>query len=289
MKIYIDNREGKLYDYLQNKFTDDSKNLIKTTLTLGDVILKTDADQEVVIIERKTISDLLSSIKDGRYREQSHRLIHSSNLPINRIIYLIEGVFQGHSEAEKQKVYSAMVSLNQVKGFSIMRTWSLEETGEVIKNMASKLQNEMDKGNYHTIVQSRVKENEEINEIEQVGNIQSSGGIEQEISDKSNDIISYPVSHYSSLVKKVKRENITPENIGEILLCQIPGISSVSANSLMKEFSSISDFIERIKTDPQFLPTFYCESNGKKRKLNKNIIENIYKYLISNINISNNL
>lgn len=242
MKIYIDEREHDLYNYL---IKTPNISLIKMMLPLGDIILKTDDEIETIIIERKTIQDLLSSIKDGRYKEQSYRLIHSSNLNTHKIIYLIEGMFQGQTALEKQIVYSSIVSLNQIKGFSIMRTWGLEETGEVILNLANKLQREITKGNF-------LQEN------------------------KSNVI-----EKYCNVVKKVKKENITPENMGEIILCQIPGISSINAIAIMKHFTSISQLIDKIKNDPHYLDNFTFETNGKKKKLNKNIIINIQKYLLS--------
>ena len=52
--------------------------IIKTeTLSVGDIIICDDKEtniEEKLIIERKSIADLLSSIKDGRYEEQSYRL-----------------------------------------------------------------------------------------------------------------------------------------------------------------------------------------------------------------------
>ena len=41
-------------------------------------------------------------------------------------------------------------------------------------------------------------------------------------------------------IKKVKKENITEDNIGEIMLCQIPGISSVTSLAIMEKFKTIS-------------------------------------------------
>lgn len=246
MKIYIDERERELYTYLQQKNTNNIV-IVKEVLSLGDVILKTDDDNQIIIIERKTIQDLLSSIKDGRYREQSHRLIHSSEILPHRIIYLIEGMFQNHSLQEKQMVYSSMVSLNQIKGFSVMRTLSIEDTGQVLLNMTDKLQRELEKGNFSIQLKQ--------------------------------DDTTIP---YCSVVKKVKKENITPENMGEIILCQIPGISSINAVAIMKSggFSSISKLIDKLREDPKYLETIYVENNGKKRKLSKTIIENIHKYLL---------
>ena len=44
------------------------------------------------------------------------------------------------------------------------------------------------------------------------------------------------IKSYSSVVKKVKKDNITADNIGEIMLCQIPGISSTTAGAIMTHF-----------------------------------------------------
>jgi 5'-3' exonuclease len=82
-------------------------------------------------------------------------------------------------------------------------------------------------------------------------------------------------------VKKVKKDNITPENIGEIILCQIPGISSVTAIAIMKQFGTFPKLIDELKNNPQCLDGIAGESsNGKLRKINKSSIENIRKFLL---------
>ena len=92
-------------------------------------------------------------------------------------------------------------------------------------------------------------------------------------------IIEQVPSNYCSVVKKTKKDNVTPENIGEIILCQIPGISSVSAITIMKEFKTISNLIDKVKVDPLCLNGIICETKGKQRKLGKNVIQNIVAYL----------
>ena len=47
---------------------------------------------------------------------------------------------------------------------------------------------------------------------------------------------------YSSVIKKHKSKNITKENIGEIMLCQVPGISSTIAKKIMEKYGSINNF-----------------------------------------------
>jgi len=87
-------------------------------------------------------------------------------------------------------------------------------------------------------------------------------------------------ANYCNVVKKVKKDNITPENIGEIILCQIPGISSVSAIAIMKQFSSFPEFMKQLQNNPDCLNDIMYETKGKNRKINKTCIENIKRYLL---------
>ena len=143
MRIIVDNREQELLKQINQLvlFIPVFKQLkIECeNLPLGDIIIS-DENEEKIIIERKCMSDLLSSIKDGRYEEQSYRLngmkIHNHN-----IYYLIEGDVNKlnrfkDNKMEKLTLYSAMFSLNYYKGFSVMRTFSIEESAIFICNIA---------------------------------------------------------------------------------------------------------------------------------------------------------
>ena len=87
--INIDTREKKLSDELLNRDLDeftDNIEIVVNTLDIGDIYIQTPQFQ--IIFERKTTQDLLSSINDGRLREQKSRLLSSG---INNICYIIEG------------------------------------------------------------------------------------------------------------------------------------------------------------------------------------------------------
>ena len=108
MKIIIDEREASLYHLCQT-FAEThqmkSTPIEKRVLQLGDIIFTSD-DESVthIVIERKSFSDLLASVKDGRYAEQSHRLIHCFPNPHN-IVYLLEGMFSTvNQEKDKKKI-----------------------------------------------------------------------------------------------------------------------------------------------------------------------------------------
>ena len=254
MKIIIDCRETKLYKNIFEILSGKDTNILLETenLLIGDVIIRNDTGKDIIIIERKSIDDLLSSIKDGRYKEQSHRLNSLENNNHN-IIYLIEGII---NITNKQIVYSSIFSLNYYKGFSVYRSLGIDETAYIIYNMVIKLQKEKDKGPYH----------DNNNKIETENKME-------------NDNISY-----SSFVKKKKSDNITPENFGEIVLTQIPGISDKTAVIIMKEFKTINNLIEKVKENPDVLSKLTYENDKKQsRKLNKTCIQNIMKFLINTV------
>lgn len=276
MRIIIDDREHDLYnkcEYLRISNAKFGYNILeKDTLQLGDISITTDENKPVLLIERKTIPDLLASIKDKRYEEQSHRLIHSSGYPPHSIFYVIEGGFsQCRTELEKRIVLSAIASMQMFKGFSVYRTFSLAETAEWIMSLADKIERNFGKGiipyylTQHFLRGINNKKEGECEEHPQNVFITDN----QQVSEKD----------YCSVVKKTKKDNITENNISEIMLCQIPGISSVTAIAIMKHFSNISDLIYKLHEDPNCLQHIQIETNGKSRKLNKNIIESIHRFL----------
>jgi ERCC4-type nuclease len=85
---------------------------------------------------------------------------------------------------------------------------------------------------------------------------------------------------YVSVIKKVKKENITPENIGEIMLCQIPGISAVTALTIMDQFKTLPNLIKELELNNECLKDISStNAKGQTRKINKTSIANIVKFL----------
>jgi len=245
------------------------------TLPIGDIII-CDDKEEKLIIERKSVSDLLASIKDGRYEEQSYRL-NGANHHNHNIIYLIEGDvnrvnrFKTDNRVEKLTLYSAMFSLNYYKGFSVFRSFSLEETATIICNMSYKLAKEVDgkKAFYKNTIKPQIENPEQLQTSEQVENPEQLEQLEQSEKD------------YVSVIKKVKKENITIDNIGEIMLCQIPGISSVTALAIMEKYKTIANLIKELEANSDCLKDISStNAKGQTRKINKTSLANISKYLL---------
>ena len=284
MIVKVDTREHDLLQQLTQLTTNipifKDITLKSETLPIGDIIICDDKEEKLVI-ERKSVSDLLASIKDGRYEEQSYRL-NGSNHHNHNIIYLIEGDvnrvnrFKSDNRVEKLTLYSAMFSLNYYKGFSIFRSFSLEETATIICNMAYKLAKEVDgkKAFYeNSLVKLNVENSEEGEEQLDTDKVETEQVENQEVKISEKD--------YVNVIKKVKKENITPDNIGEIMLCQIPGISSVTALTIMEKYKTIANLIKELESNNDCLKDISStNAKGQTRKINKTSLSNIVNFLL---------
>lgn len=273
MILKIDVRESTLIQICQQNINTNRHyegiQLVTEALPIGDIII-CDENKEYLIIERKTLLDLSASIKDGRYEEQSYRLDGLTHHNHN-IIYLIEGEMNSFvMKSSKNKVdnsmlYSAMFSINYNKGFSLMRSSNVTETATILCNMCIKLKKDMAKGRvpYH---RNPDEKNVVLPETE---NLESEEKTDSEVS-----------KNYCTVIKKNKKENITKENIGEIMLCQIPGISSTIAIAIMKNYGSFRELMNAVNADPHCLDNLCTtDKNGKQRKISKSAISTIIEFL----------
>ena len=313
--INVDFREKDLIALLQLKLMNDDDNnqsikLKVDNLKIGDVAFieidknENEIGDELLLFERKSLNDLASSIKDGRYAEQSFRLDGYQAVPNHNIVYLIEGDLSRYRENKfsrinKKTLLSSMFSILYYKGFSVVRTMNLVETSELIWSWADKLEREMGGGKksksgsgfekmpYYksdvTLVassaDSAVAENKENSQFRIELELETPEVNETKSIDK-NVVQTYD---YCSVlkVKKEKNANVTPENIGVIMLSTIPGISSKTAIVIMNEFKTIGALIKSFEQNPHCLNKICIETNGKSRKITSTCIENIRKYLLN--------
>ena len=266
MELIIDTRESKVVPFFEDSY-------LNVTITIkqiqvGDYAICCDGNI-LFIIERKTWHDLAASIKDGR-KENVNKLFLAREETGCKIIYLIEGdisKFGSFNDKHiKNTLYSAMFSINYYKGFSLMRSFNLVETATIICNMANKLQRELDKGK-----QGYYISNTNSNNITDT-NTNEDNIINNKINTNNKD--------YVSVVKKVKKDNITPDNIGEIMLCQIPSISSTTALAVLQKFKTITELIKQIEMQGEVClnDIMTTDANGKGRKISKACVANIINY-----------
>lgn len=268
IRIKIDARERALIPLIQENIKNmDFLSASVENLCLGDIhLVNEETGRELLLIERKSLSDLAASIKDGRYKEQSYRLeghpVHNHN-----IVYLIEG--NAAVRPDKQTLYSCLFSLNYRKGFSVWRTISLDETAQFICNSAkylAKMEPTLD--GYYL---NRCFEGEEKREGE---GEETKENEEREAEGKETT--------YANVIKSVKKENVTPINIGEIMLSQIPGVSANAAISIMKKFKCIANLIADLQEEGAkcLEDVRVVGEKGNERRLNKTCISNIVAYLV---------
>lgn len=125
MTIIIDSREAKLIQELQLRLGDTYNDTVKVEmLAIGDIMLGD------MVIERKTLEDLASSIIDGRYKEQSVRLEECKQENNNKIYYFIEGDLLKYSgrSISREAIMSCMYSLTHEKDFHVIQTRSVSDT-----------------------------------------------------------------------------------------------------------------------------------------------------------------
>jgi len=313
--IKVDFREKELIALLQLKMMNDDVNsnikLKVDNLKIGDIafveidVNENEIGEELVVFERKSLNDLASSIKDGRYAEQSFRLDGYQAVPNHNIVYLIEGDLSKYRENKytrinKKTLLSSMFSILYYKGFSVVRTMNVLETCDLVSSWADKLEREMDgkkssvkiKKSYYVSAHaqhvsahpqhvSAAISRENVN----VENVQFNIELNETQSNcNQNELQPTQQSYdYCSVlkVKKEKNANVTPENIGVIMLSTIPGISSKTAIVIMNEFKTIGQLIKSFELNPHCLNHVCIETNGKPRKIASTCIENVRKYLLN--------
>jgi ERCC4-type nuclease len=246
--LLIDVREKTLYKELNDLLTSNPN--IKCSISLkpldiGDAIIADASDNFILIFERKTIPDLLSSIKDGRYLEQSYRL-QQCNVPNHCITYIIEGSLNNPRYQQQQNtIISCIYSLNYCKTFSTLRTLNVRETAIYLLQYLNKINKQKD----HSIFYNNTSS----------------------LTDKT----------YSDVIKTSKKSNITTSNIGEIMLMQIPGVSTNCAKAIMEKYETIINLIVELQENDNCLEDIsIINDKSISRKITKTAIQNIKIYLM---------
>jgi len=228
--MIIDFREKDILKYCTEQLNGRDIEIKTDNLLLGDILI------DKLLIERKTINDLAASIVDGRYKEQSFRLIKALDEGY-KVFYFIEGNMDLYTGAiSKNTLVSTIYSLT-TKGFQVLLTKNSKETAFFLLQFAEKN------------AKTKTKTNDNSNEK--------------------------TYENTEGIIQTKKNKNITKDNISVFMLCQIPGISTTTANILLEKYGHISNLILSMKQNPNEFEEF----RNKDKKLNKNIIKNLNEYL----------
>lgn len=105
-------------------------------LPVGDFWIESEDGKIHILIERKTISDLISSIKDGRFREQRQRALQIDG--IQKIIYIIEGLLPLSHTRDERMVMGALENLILHHNIYVLNTRNIEQTIIVLQSILKK-------------------------------------------------------------------------------------------------------------------------------------------------------
>lgn len=154
LELVLDSREScapKIVAFFEtNKL---NLKVLNETMDIGDFLFRyriqragvEDKLENLILIERKTISDMLSSIKaDGRYKEQKTRLKALQGLePSLRIYYLIEGIFSVQktdrffTEIDRKIMAGAYIGTIVRDGIPVMVTKDLPDTINTLQKIVN--------------------------------------------------------------------------------------------------------------------------------------------------------
>lgn len=249
--VVIDSHEEKLINALE------SEQLLKEcghmmfdieTLDVGDVMYKHN-DQILCLIERKTNEDYVSSIADGRSKNQSIRISQlRKDFPNIIIIYLIEGSFiqKDHKfrcGITRDALYSSFINRVIRDQFTIYKTSDIYDTALIVTKIHDKL--------LEHIKKEQTQTNEQI--------------------------------EYLKTIKLSKKENMTPINCYICQLSQIPGVSIEMAHIISQTHSSMKSLVmayEQCDNKENMLSELTIPiANNKSRRLGNVISKRIYEYI----------
>ena len=211
--IEIDTREKKIFNNFLSRNLDIYKQdieIISKTLELSDIILNIESINKKLYFERKTLQDLISSITDGRYKEQKKRLL--SNIDNNNITYIIEGDTINKSFSRNNtnisSIYLRTLYRDNIK---LIFTNNIEETVTFLLSLACNIIRYPDK----------------------YKNINNDSNINNYLSDIK--------------IKSKKIENITPNNCFLLQLSQIPTISYTISKYISNKYNSMPILINELQ------------------------------------------
>ena len=235
VKVIIDSRENKLKEILSDEPDFEFQNL-----DIGDIVFKKD-NNVILVLERKTQSDLYSSIRDGRYKEQKLRLMSSYSL--NQILYLIEES-KNKFKINESIVKGAIINMTFRDGIKILFSNNLVETSEYIRLLKKKIEKT------------------------------------PEYFIKPHVELENPKTSYLDTVKVAKKDNMTPKLCNIIQLSQIPGVSKQTAEVIINKYGSLTNLItEYNKLELEHAITFLKDIKLVNRKIGPVLSKRIYEYL----------
>lgn len=208
IQLQLDTRENSLISSIKSRDLDvytDKISINIQQLDIGDVVIQ--CEGKSWIFERKTVNDLIASVKDGRYKEQKHRLLSTCE----NITYIIEGddIISTRNERHRTLLSSIYMYTLYRDNIKLVFTRNVEDTATFLLTMCSKI-------------------------IDKPDNF-----LEKNTDDTNK-------KSYVDFIKMKKISNITPDICYLMQLSQIPTISTTIAKYIQHIYPNMKSFINAI-------------------------------------------
>jgi crossover junction endonuclease MUS81 len=288
--LIIDSREVKLIDLIKSKSPTEFKIPYSTeNLQIGDIIIKHTLDniKYSLIIERKCVTDMIASIKDGRYKEQKIRLLAElANSPNTIITYLIEGSTNEICLPQDKIMFNGSIISSTFRDkISIIRTYSLAETIEILIRLHERFTKDITdfftpKKNYTQSLEQLLDQTNQDNQVNEL--IQTTQEQEQDksVSEGVNSL-------YLQSIKKCKKDNITPITWNHMCYMNIPGISSNIAIKIAYVYPKLKDLIlayqmlnSETEKENLLANIILTDTDKQKRRIGSVISKRVYQYIL---------
>lgn len=109
---------------------------LRANLEVGDFLIAS-GSSPVIIIERKSWADLVSSLGDNRLSEQTARIVEKCKGAGARPVLIVECDrvygWEGKSGGLSNKFIDCVISKYSIEGFSVMRTKDVSHTASLVK------------------------------------------------------------------------------------------------------------------------------------------------------------
>jgi len=280
--LIIDSREVKLIELIKSKSPTEFKIPYSTeNLQIGDIIIKHTLDNITysLIIERKCVTDMIASIKDGRYKEQKIRLLAElANSPNTIITYLLEGSStELRLQQDKTMFNGSIISSIFRDKIPIIRTYSLAETLEILTRLHERFTKDIT--DFFTPKKNNTQPLEQ--PLEQ--HIQPPQNQDTGVGSVSDGVNSL----YLQSIKKCKKDNLTPVTWNHICYMNIPGISSNIAIKIAEVYPKLKDLILAYQTldsesekENLIANIVLTDTDKQKRKIGPVISKRVYQYIL---------
>lgn len=135
--LTLDTREASLakeLDMLNVQYT-------LTPLDIGDIAIGDTDGVPKLLVERKTMSDLYSSIIDGRYTSQHQRLMEYKEVhPDTKIVYLLETAdYKKLTKQQKNAIRGVLENTVLRNIFQVIASYDVVLTATIVKSLIAKV------------------------------------------------------------------------------------------------------------------------------------------------------